>query len=58
MHPNLSSTEAPPQQIAGGRPCSICGQYLVGAENAWLCCRCGFDGPHAGDIETEPESSA
>lgn len=54
----MATEDRPPQQITGGRPCSICGQYQVGAENAWLCCRCGFDGPHASDLEPEPENPA
>jgi hypothetical protein len=53
----VATEDLPPQQITGGRPCSICGQYLVGAENAWLCCRCGFDGPHALDLTDETEAA-
>lgn len=30
---------------AGSRPCSQCQQYMVGPDQAWLCYRCGFDGP-------------
>lgn len=44
--------------IADGRPCSICGQYEVGAENAWLCYRCGFNGPQVTDAATAPENHA
>lgn len=52
----MATDERPPLPIAGGRPCSICGQYHVGPENAWLCYRCGFDGPHADDVDALPEA--
>ena len=59
MDSNPNIAEAPtPKPIADGRPCSICGQYQVGAENAWLCYRCGFDGPLAPDKAATLEPAA
>ena len=53
----MATEDLPLQQITEGRPCTMCGQYLVGAENAWLCFRCGFDGPHAEDLTDEMEAA-
>lgn len=48
-------TISAPTAGPGSRPCSQCGQYVVGPENLWLCYRCGFDGPLLEDQAEQKE---